>query len=43
VGLVEKKAAPVHFKQAEFPIPMYHPSQLRGEGDLVVYEKLEKV
>ncbi len=43
VGLVEKKAAPVTFKPLEFPIPRYHPDQLRGQGELVVYEKVEKI
>lgn len=38
VGLVDKKAAPVRFKQAEFPIPLYHPDRLHGEGELVIYE-----
>ena len=43
VGLVDKKTAPVTFKQLEMPIPRYHPSDLRGSGELVVYEKTEKV
>ena len=43
VGLVDKKVAPVEFKQAEMPIPRYHPEHLRGRGDLVVYEKAERV
>jgi len=43
LGLVDNKVAPVEFKQAEFPIPRYHPADLRREGDMVVYEKLEKV
>lgn len=43
LGLVDKKVAPVEFKQIEFPIPLYHPGDLRREGDMVVYEKLEKV
>ena len=42
-GLVDKKVAPVRFKQAEFPIPRYHPEHLRGRGELVVYEKAERV
>jgi hypothetical protein len=25
------------------PIPRYHPSDLRGSGEMVVYEKAEKV
>lgn len=41
-GRAPKKAAPVRFKQVEFPIPAYHPEDLRAEGDLVVYEKMEK-
>jgi hypothetical protein len=43
LGLVDKKTAPVQFKQVEFPIPRYHPDKLRGSGDLVVYEGVEKV
>jgi hypothetical protein len=43
VGLVDKKTAPVRFKQLEMPIPRYHPADLRGSGELVVYEKAEKV
>jgi NADH:ubiquinone oxidoreductase subunit B-like Fe-S oxidoreductase len=43
VGLVDKKVAPVEFKQVEFPIPRYHPGDLHGAGELVVYEKAEKV
>jgi coenzyme F420-reducing hydrogenase gamma subunit len=43
VGLVDKKTAPVQFKQFELPIPRYHPSDLRGDANLVVYEKVEKI
>ena len=43
LGLVDKKTAPVAFKQLEFPIPRYHPRDLQGDGDMVVYEKLEKI
>jgi Ni,Fe-hydrogenase III small subunit len=43
LGLVTKKAAPLEFKQKEFPIPRYHPSDLQGEGDLTVYAKSERV
>ncbi len=43
MGMVDKKAAPVIFKQAEFPIPMYHPGQLGGESELVIYENVQKV
>lgn len=43
LGLVDKKTAPVVFKQSEFPIPQYHPGDLRGDGGMVVYEKLEKI
>ena len=42
-GLVDKKTAPVEFKQMEFPIPRYYPRDLRRDGNMVVYEKLEKV
>lgn len=43
LGLVDKKTAPVEFKQMEFPIPRYYPRDLRRDGNMVVYEKLEKV
>jgi hypothetical protein len=43
LGVVEKKIAPVEFKQLEFPVPRYHPAELRREGEMMVYEKVEKV
>jgi hypothetical protein len=43
IWLVDKKTAPVQFKQLEMPIPRYHPADLRGSGEMVVYEKAEKV
>jgi NADH:ubiquinone oxidoreductase subunit B-like Fe-S oxidoreductase len=43
LGLVDKKTSPVEFKQLEFPIPRYHPGDLRPEGDLVVYARSEKI
>jgi Ni,Fe-hydrogenase III small subunit len=43
VGLVDKKTVPVQFKQQELPIPRYHPEDLRGQGELAVYEKAEKI
>ena len=43
LGLVEKKTAPVQFKQLELHIPRYHPNDLRGHGGMVGYEKVEKV
>jgi Ni,Fe-hydrogenase III small subunit len=43
VGLVDPKIAPVKVKQLEFPIPRYHPEDLRSEGELVVYRKQEQV
>lgn len=39
LGLVDKKTSPVEFKQLEFPIPRYHPGDVRPEGDLVVYAR----
>ncbi len=42
-GRLDKKVAPVKFKQIEFPVPRYHPEDLREEEGMVVYEKLEKV
>jgi hypothetical protein len=41
--LVEKKVSPVEFKQIEFPIPIYHPSDLRREQGIVVYEKIKPI
>ena len=43
VGLVDKKVAPVKFKQLEMPIPRYHPADLSGRDEMVVYEKVEKL
>ena len=43
LGLVDKKTAPVQFKQIELPIPRYHPEHLNGREELVVYERVEKV
>ena len=43
VGLVDKKVAPVKLKQLESPIPRYHPEDLRTEGEMVVYQKMERV
>jgi len=43
VGLVDKKVSPVKLKQLEFPIPRYHPEDLRTEGEMVVYQKQERV
>jgi Ni,Fe-hydrogenase III small subunit len=42
-GRVDKKTAPVQFKQTELPIPRYHPADLRGQDERVVYEKIERV
>lgn len=42
-GWWTRRTAPVRFKQLEMPIPRYHPADLRGSGELVVYEKAEKV
>jgi len=43
LGLVDKKVTPVEFKQIEFPIPIYHPGDLRVDHGMVVYEKLKPV
>jgi NADH:ubiquinone oxidoreductase subunit B-like Fe-S oxidoreductase len=43
VGLVDKKVAPVTFKQLEMPIPRYHPADLAGRDEMVVYEKAERL
>jgi hypothetical protein len=33
----------VEFKQLDLPIPRYHPADLTGRGELVVYEKVDKI
>lgn len=43
LGLVEKKSAPVEFKQMEYPVPRYHPDKLTKQDGVVVYEKLDTV
>ena len=43
IGLVDKKVAPVEFKQLELPIARYHPEDLAARDGMVVYRKLEKV
>lgn len=43
LGLVDKKIAPAHLKQSEYPIPRYHSADLRPEAGMPVYTKLEKV
>jgi len=40
---VDKKVSPVKLKQLESPIPRYHPEDLRTEGEMVVYQKQERV
>lgn len=42
-GLVEPKMAPSSLKQAEFPIPRYHPEDLRGESVHVEYSKRDRI
>ncbi|HAM53112.1 MAG TPA: hydrogenase, partial [Nitrospiraceae bacterium] len=43
LGIVDKKAAPVKFKQQEYPIPLYHPGDLRAQDETIVYVKSEKL
>ena len=40
---MDKKVAPVEFKQLELPMPRYHPGDLTGRGEMVVYKKAEKL
>jgi hypothetical protein len=41
---VDRKIAPVEFKQVEMAIPQYHPEDLRShDGKFVVYEKVERI
>lgn len=44
LGLVDKKTSPVEYKQAEFPIPTYHPNELiKDDKGMVVYARTEKI
>jgi Ni,Fe-hydrogenase III small subunit len=43
LGVVDKKAAPIEFKELELPIPRYHPGDLQTQDGMVVYTKSEKV
>jgi NADH:ubiquinone oxidoreductase subunit B-like Fe-S oxidoreductase len=44
LGIVDRKIAPVEFKQVEMAIPQYHPEDLRShDGKFVVYEKVERI
>jgi Ni,Fe-hydrogenase III small subunit len=43
LGLVEKKVAPVTFKQLEMPIARYHPEDLVEREGMVVYRNQEQV
>ncbi len=43
LGLVDKKIAPVKFKQLELPIARYHPEDLVEEDGMVVYSKRDFV
>jgi Ni,Fe-hydrogenase III small subunit len=42
-GLVDKKTAPVRFKQLELPIAEYHPEDLIEKDGMVVYKKMDHV
>jgi Ni,Fe-hydrogenase III small subunit len=42
-GMVDTKVAPITLKQLVFPIPRYHPADLRQEGEMVVYTKMDRV
>ena len=41
--LVDKKTVPIELKEPEFPVPRYHPGDLRMEDGMEVYTKAEKV
>jgi len=43
LGLVDKKVSPVKIQQLPMPIPRYHPEDLRGSAEMVVYEKAEHI
>ncbi len=43
LGLVDERTSPVELKQVAFPIPLYHPEDLRPREDMVVYRKLDEV
>jgi hypothetical protein len=40
---VDKKTAPVRFKQLELPIVEYHPEDLIEKDGMVVYKKMDHV
>jgi Ni,Fe-hydrogenase III small subunit len=43
LGLVDKKVAPIRLKQAELPIPRYHPADLAEQDDVTVYRKANHI
>jgi Ni,Fe-hydrogenase III small subunit len=43
LGVVDKKVAPVRFKQLEFPIARYHPKDLVEEDGMLVYSKMDHI
>ena len=42
-GRIDKKVAPIQIKQAVFPIPRYHPEDLKNEDGMVVYQKMNGI
>ncbi len=43
LGVVDKKVAPVRFKQLEFPIARYHPQDLVEKDGMLVYSKMDHI
>ena len=38
-----RRSARSKFKQLEMPVPRYHPADLTGRDEMVVYEKVDKI
>jgi NADH:ubiquinone oxidoreductase subunit B-like Fe-S oxidoreductase len=43
LGLVDAKVSPVHVRQMELPFPRYHPEDLDGSEELVVYRRMQRL
>ncbi len=43
LGLVDKQVAATRIGHAAFPVPRYHPEDLRPEGGLAIYQRQEEI
>jgi Ni,Fe-hydrogenase III small subunit len=43
LGVAGPRTCPRLFEQPAMPVPRYHPADLRQEGEVMVYQKAEKV